>query len=725
MQGRRITFFKGIFDLPVAEEEATFLRALNVVLEGSGFRKRPGSVLAGGVAAPKEVNWGDIYGGGSDVIAELDPYPINMKVWERFNSTKNQMEQVITVLFKGVIDGGLFNPPEPDDGEVLVVYTVTETDLEVTAWTRVLSKQGGGGVLADLPIWWLGYGDETGRRYPIYTQAYQNRLYVCGYPYESDSESESQGILAWTDGIEMYQAGISPPDSPVLVQAGAGSGGLIDGEYYVTARYRRAGAFPAKGNPCFNSATNQYYEESHILSGGTETQSLKVRAKFSPDPQVTNIDFFRTKVNDISTYYFAASITNNSAQGGVYPATWTELTLSDSALSQDFLGNVTVEILNFDDNRPPKSIGMAVVGNRAFYLTMDYLYYSKVGEPESVPIGNRIGLSVKGDQNVGVFGLGDLVLVFTTSETYCFDSRSPAEGVTWRLSSRVGLLGGAVIVGDEVAIWLSHDGFWATNGQTMIPLSYVPGEGSRNQEELLRNIDFTRADEITAVFDGRLYTCAVPYKNGGHAVWIWDIIFQNWAGVFQYPVRPGPLELAKLGNGDARIIWGVGMTGKQSSVEDTYTFLVKEEKSSGQDVKYGSNVPGEVQSDPVTFDVIEAWHAYSGGEMQKQADGVGVVTSNVSGNTTLKVTFGSDFGARKGEVDFVLEQTTAHTPGTIESIGWEIDGVERKSSAFGDWTLDDATYHHGSVRFEESSTQTLAVRFVTVYYTDKTPVLEV
>ena len=309
------------------------------------------------------------------------------------------------------------------------------TDYEVGTWADVIT-----GLTAGTAI------------LPQYA-TFQNRLFrVDGtnsqYVFTTNSAYTLNGVAA-------------PAAAPTVSSGSAGS--ITPSEYNCYYTYvRKDGTYTVESDPC---------PVANITIAGN---SINVTIVSSSDTSVTHVRLYRTLYGLADGYaYYEKEIAK-----ATYVATpIQEFTAADSALSSTQL--------EFDNDAPPKAIGMAVSGGHMFYLTKTAVYWSKIDEPEHVPPTWYSTIDPNdSDIGMGIAAMQNYVLAFKRHKTFMFDANS-AEVVDGNvgiarhvLSTKIGCRAQNSIqsCGEQNCIvWLSMEGVmkWAGGEITNISKNRV------------------------------------------------------------------------------------------------------------------------------------------------------------------------------------------------------------------------------------------------------------
>jgi len=264
------------------------------------------------------------------------------------------------------------------------------------------------------------------------------------YAYRVDG---SNATKVFVDNSTFYEAGIAAPvNAPVCVGTGT-TGDLTAGTYYVCYTYVK-----------YDSNSLKYIESnpSPKTLVTVTGSSISVAVKKSFQVGVGYIRIYRTLGVDTSTYYRSNQETNASAT--YY------LIKDDDGIS------VASYILSETNYAPPLAKYVAVAGGRMVYAHLTEsdienggfkLRYSKVDNPESVPVNNEnVVDQTSGYEITGLIAWAETLLVFTRRSFYKVDDVWGKDG-EWKLipiSRKIGCVDNRTlkITGEKnLLIWLS------------------------------------------------------------------------------------------------------------------------------------------------------------------------------------------------------------------------------------------------------------------------------
>lgn len=241
--------------------------------------------------------------------------------------------------------------------------------------------------------------------------------------------------------------GIVRPAS--VASASATGSGVMTGTYEVRYTYYN-------GNTGHESSASDS-STAAVLSG----QQLAITGvTVSSDAQVTARKVYIRDTTSQTLFRYAGQIANNSG---------TTITLNVDETLLLILAPSTTE-----NAPPPSSVKhLAYVNSYMFAASDKELFWSKKGQPEAFDetfIGEPVG---KGDGQIitGLFGFGEVLLVFKTRSTYILTGSSPLSWKLLPLFSDIGCVSHkSITVASGSVWWWSHLGPVSWDGTNLVQL---------------------------------------------------------------------------------------------------------------------------------------------------------------------------------------------------------------------------------------------------------------
>ncbi len=258
----------------------------------------------------------------------------------------------------------------------------------------------------------------------------------------------------FTSNSVYYTTGVTAPSAAPTVAETTGGSLTILGEYNCYYTYvRKVGSYEVESDPS---------PVSNITLTGSNN-AINITIVSSSDASVTHVRLYRTLygVPDGYAYY------DKEIAKATYVATPIQAFTNADA-------SVSTTQLETDNDAPPTAIGMAVAGNRMFYLTKTKLYWSKIEEPEHVPPTWYSGIDPNdGDLGMAVCAMQNYVLAFKRKKTFMYqaDSAAVVDGVVGIarhvVSTKIGCIAQNSVqsCGEQNCIvWLSNEGVMKWSG---------------------------------------------------------------------------------------------------------------------------------------------------------------------------------------------------------------------------------------------------------------------
>jgi len=436
----------------------------------------------------------------------------------------------------------------------------------------------------------------------------------------------------WTDGTTVYQLGLSIPATAPTNRGASGTGGYLeDGDYWIKYTYCRSTDYGAESNPVATALKVTF-------SGATETQKVSVRFTYSEDPQVDRINIYRTKIGatsaDTSYYYYEGYIANDSDGGTVD---------QDVGILED--DSITL-LIETDNNRPPDSNYICSAGNRAWYFTQNYGYYSKSAEPEHVPAINEIAFDPDdGEDITNGSTFGNYIMVQKNTKTWVISPYDPDRVNPIKLSSNIGCIAKrsfAVCGNGQIAIWLSQEGFYMSDGQQIKSIC----EG-RIYKDIMDNIDKSEMAATEAIYypNDMQYICYVPYLNGQYRIWVYSLTNDSWTR-YDYPFLPHSVTLFTDENDLKRFIIATFIQGSEEGRRSWWGHFIVADYDHYKDVLYSADCGSTsvtYQNIPIT--VTTNWNHLGLPEYVQKYFRHMFVEWHADDETTADITVGTDFNA--------------------------------------------------------------------------------
>ena len=519
----------------------------------------------------------------------------------------------------------------------------------------------------------------------------------------------------WTDGTNVYQIGVDAPTvEPASVAIGASGGNLGDGDYQIAYSYKRSTEYGAESNILAYSSTVS-------VSEGDTNNKITGDITYSSDTQVDKVRLYRTKVGG-AIYYYESEIDNVVGTGTV-EATWGSL--ADNSLttlaSNSGAGN--------DNDRPPASTCMTVNADRAFYATENHVYYSKVGYPEQVPADNLRAFDPDdGEKIINIAAFKKYIVVQKSSKTWLLDANYPDQLKPILLSSTIGCVEPntfKVCASGQVAIWLSQEGFFMTDGAQIKSICEY-----RIYRDLAKNIDKSNTRVSRAIYypNDQQYICYVPYLNSKYRIWVYTIPLDNWVK-FEYPFRPHAIALWSDTNDIKRFIIGTVASGVEGSRRSYFGHYIQGDKDNHyKDVLYtGTCASATTTYQNITSTIITSWDVLGVNEMDKQFHAIHTEWY-AGGSTTATITVRADYGRRTASCT-ISHAGIENEPSDSEwwlgydyVEGWDYQIIESDPKAIplgvvtGTSDSQEVLGRNVSIKFTETSDKELKVFLLTLVY---------
>jgi hypothetical protein len=290
--------------------------------------------------------------------------------------------------------------------------------------------------------------------------------------------------------------GVAAPAAAPTVASTTG-GSMTAGEYNCYYTYvKKDGTYVVESNPC---------PVANITIAGS---AINVTIVSSSDDDVTHIRLYRTLYGlpDGHIYY------DKEVAKAVYVATpIQQFNVADASL--------TSTTLSENNSVPPTAIGMAVAGNRMFYLTKTAVYWSKIEAPEIVPAAWYSAIDPNdGDLGMAICAMQNYVLVFKRHKTFMYDANSAevvdsVVGIARHIiSTDIGCMAANSVqsCGEQNCImWLSHEGVMKWSGGEITNVS------KDRVSSIIDDIMFSANSEyyIDSAYYGKRYHLLLVERN--------------------------------------------------------------------------------------------------------------------------------------------------------------------------------------------------------------------
>ena len=320
----------------------------------------------------------------------------------------------------------------------------------------------------------------------------QDRLYrVDGtnsqYVFTTNSAYSAMGVAA-------------PSAAPTVAETTGGSLTLL-GEYKLYYTYVRKGTgYEVESDPSPVATVT--------LTGSNNAINITIVS--SSDTSVTHVRLYRTLYGTPLGYaYYDKEIAK-----ATYVATPIQtFTTADASMS--------TTAIETDNDVPPTAIGLAVAGNRMFYLTKTAVYWSKIEEPEHVPPTWYSAIDPNdGDGGMAICAMQNYVLAFKRKKTFMYDANSAevvdnTVGIARHiLSTRIGCIAQNSVqsCGEQNCIvWLSDEGVMKWQGGEITNIS------KDRVNSIIDDIMGTANSEyfVDSAYYGKKYHLLLVERNAG------------------------------------------------------------------------------------------------------------------------------------------------------------------------------------------------------------------
>jgi len=465
----------------------------------------------------------------------------------------------------------------------------------------------------------------------------------------------------WTDGTNVYQLGISIPETAPTNQGNSNTGGYLeDGDYWIKYTYYRSTDYGAESNPVGTALKVTF-------SGGTSTQKVSTRFTYSTDSQVDRINIYRTKAGatsaDTNLYYYEGYVANNPAGGTVD---------QDVGIVTD---NSMATLIETDNNRPPDSNFICSAGNRAWYFTQNYGYYSKSAEPEHAPAANEIAFDPDdGEDITNGSPFGNYIMVQKNTKTWVISPYNPDRVDPMRLSNNIGCIAKrtfAVCGNGQVCIWLSQEGFYMSDGQSIKSIC----EG-KIYKDIMENIDKSEMAAAEAIYypNDMQYICYVPYLNSQYRIWVYSLTNDSWTR-YDYPFTPHSVTLFTDENDLKRLIIATYIKGSEDNRRSWFGHFIVADYDHYKDVLYSAECGDtSVTYQNIDLTVTTNWNHLGLPEYVQKYFRHMFVEWHANDETDASVYVGTDFNGGGESADTISHDGTTF-PGSQPS-NWGSKGYE-------------------------------------------------
>lgn len=340
------------------------------------------------------------------------------------------------------------------------------------------------------------------------------------------------GTDAWkTDGITVSKFGM---DAPTVPSAAAGAAGNPSGTYYIALTG-------------YNSNTGHESSLSDDVTVVVVAQKITVSWTFPTDPQVTHVrvHIFKEGLSDV---FFRLSSTNVSPAPDATFGGYTSATTSISVnITDTNINDLVVKSPSTTENNPPP-VGTTFVAyhnSRMFATDGNYLYYSKIEDPESFDPAKRQPFDTDSTDKIVAFGPLKEELLVVLKDRSCHLLAGPDDPNTWEarpLDPTVGIIAHRSLVATGGQLWWrAPQGFYTIKVGGLPERFDLPQIGDRTA-----SLNFTKAGDTTGAYDVTrkrlLFGVASEVSSVNDYLLSFNVTLGIWEDVWD------PMDVSSLGN---------------------------------------------------------------------------------------------------------------------------------------------------------------------------------